>query len=229
MSYNVVAVHLWHSQCMLQHSRRNAVSVVVPTGAIWFEENTVWCMGRCAARSYLKVKPVQFQIQLHLLDDCGPWWMYSSTDDSLGNIYGIHPAKAYCRSFWQLRSVFDSVLNTNMVYPTSTSALWAQQIVHAAKTASRSGAESEVTDIFYTEQSLCSQIEGLTDNEISLFCTVCLNDVGGKNGFNTKFRRTWGMLLSIENATLIYLLYKRAAPIRVKADFTEHVVLPNKE
>ena len=50
---------------MVMYFQRNCVHTAVPTGVTAFDENGIRSRGRCAAISYIKMKPDQYAIQLY--------------------------------------------------------------------------------------------------------------------------------------------------------------------
>lgn len=179
--YVAVRDPLWHSRLILQHLRRNCVKVAVPIGLMAYDENTIRCKGRTAARSYMKSKPIKFWIRFYATVDWKSRYIHTLWDNGSGNKTGIPPAVSYATEFKEMRDPLHRSIDDSLVPRHSASALWALQMTHPTRTLPAPSRRIVVTDNFYTRQVLGEQLKRLFDNELFLLGTVWTNNFNGIN------------------------------------------------
>ena len=163
---------LWHSRPMMSHFQRNCISTAVPTGVTAFDENGIRSRGRCAAISYIKMKPDQYAIRLYASVSWAWTYLHTFSDNGSGNKF-MEDSSCARKYATQYRSISKLLRNMDGMDDLCQGALWMLMMAHQTRLyPDPSGRRLFVTDNYYTRHTLAKNLKKETDGEARLLGTM---------------------------------------------------------
>ena len=120
---------LWHSRAMLDHFQTNCIHTAVPVGVTALDENGIRSRGRCAAISYIKMKPDQYAIRLYASVSWAWTYLHSFSDNGSGNKF-MEDSSCARRYTTLYRSIAKLLRDMDGMDDLCQSALWMLMMAH---------------------------------------------------------------------------------------------------
>ena len=163
---------LWHSRSMLNHFWKNCVKNAVPLGVTAFDENGIRSRGRCAAISYIKMKPDQYAIRLYASVSWAHTYMHTFSDNGSGNKFmeDSSCALSYAAEF---RAISKLLRHMDGMDDMCQGTLWMLMMAHQTKLyPDPTGRRLFVTNNYYTRHILAKNLKKKTDGEARMTGTM---------------------------------------------------------